>query len=87
MKDRLNTLSQVILSLNDDQNDVMNDINALLNNSSKETELIGKLKKKVRKLSQVHSDMEEVHSFISQLSNHDRDMQKKNPNKPPTNKK
>jgi len=79
MKDRLNTLSQVMLSLNDDQNNVMNDINALLNNSSKETELIGKLKKNIRKLSQVHSDMEEVRSFIVQLDKANKDMYDKGP--------
>lgn len=86
MQNRLNVLSQVMLSLNDDQNNVMNDINALLNNGSKEVGLIDKLKKSIRKLSQIHSDMEEVQFFIVQTNKTNEDMHKKNP-KGPFNKK
>ena len=57
-----------MLSLKDDQNNSMNDINSLLNNASKEIGVIGKIKEGARELSLIHSDMEEIQSFILQLS-------------------
>jgi len=57
-----------MLSLKDDQNNTMNDINALLANRDKEQSLIGHLKQKVRNLSNIHKDMEEVQSFILQMT-------------------
>lgn len=46
----------------------MHDINAILNKRESEEDIISKLRKKVRKLSEIHADMEETQSFILQLS-------------------
>lgn len=66
MLNKIEILAQVMLSLKGDQNSVMNDINALLNNSDNEKGLIKSLKKKIRNLSSIHADMQEVEFFIEQ---------------------
>lgn len=68
MPSKLEILSQVMLSLKNDQNVAMNDINSLLNNKDKEVGIIDKIKAKVRELSLVHSDMQETQAFILQIT-------------------
>ena len=57
-----------MLSLKSDQNNAMNNINSLLNNKDTEVELIKSLKVQVRKLSNIHLDMQETQTFILQLT-------------------
>jgi len=64
---KLEILSQVLLSLRNDQNDAMNNINALLNNNTKEG-LIGRLKDEIGRLALIHASMQETQSFIVHLS-------------------
>ena len=68
MASKLDILSQVMLSLNSDQNGVMNNINSLLNNRDKEIDLIDKIKYELRQLSEIHADMQECNSFMMQLA-------------------
>jgi hypothetical protein len=68
VQSKLEILSQVMLSLKDDQNNAMNNINALLNKKDTEEELIGSLKAQINSLSSIHSTMEETQSFIIQLT-------------------
>lgn len=68
MASELDILTQVLISLKDDQNDVMNDIHALINNRNIEQGLISSIKNKVRRLSEIHADMQELEYFILQLT-------------------
>ena len=68
MPSKLEILGQVMLSLKDDQNNVMNNINASLNNRDTEKDLISNIKASIGKLSLIHNAMQETESFIVQLT-------------------
>lgn len=57
-----------MLSLKDDQNNYMNNINSLLSNRDKEINLIPRIKTYIGELSGIHSKMHETESFILQLT-------------------
>lgn len=57
-----------MLSLKDDQNNAMNNINALLNKKDTEEGLIESLKVQINSLSSIHSTMQETQAFIIQLT-------------------
>ncbi len=57
-----------MLSLKNDQNDTMNNINAILNSKDTREGLIDCVKSEVRKLSLIHLDMQELQAFILQLT-------------------
>lgn len=57
-----------MLSLKNDQNNAMNNINALLNKKDTEEGLIESLKVQIKLLSSTHSSMEETQAFIIQLT-------------------
>jgi len=60
-----------MLSLKSDQNDAMNNINALLNNKDTEKDLISNIKANIGKLSLIHNAMQETEAFIVQLTAND----------------
>ena len=68
MPSKLEILSQVMLSLKSDQNNAMNNINALLNSRDTKEGLIDSLKSEIRSLSLIHLDMQETQAFILQLT-------------------
>jgi hypothetical protein len=78
MASEFEILSQVLLSLKDDQNDTMNDIQALINNRNHEVGLIDSIKNRVRKLSEIHADMQEVESFLAQVTRMELEMAEMN---------
>lgn len=57
-----------MLSLKDDQNNAMNNINSLLNKKDTKEELISSLKLQINKLATIHSSMQETQTFILQLT-------------------
>ena len=57
-----------MLSLKADQNDAINNINALLNGKDTKEGLIDALKSEIRKLSLIHADMQETQAFILQMT-------------------
>ena len=57
-----------MLSLKNDQNNAMNNINALLNKRDTEEELIESLKAQIYELSKVHATMQETESFMVQIT-------------------
>lgn len=57
-----------MLSLKNDQNNAMNNINALLNKKDTEEGLIESLKAQIYNLSKVHAAMQETESFIIQMT-------------------
>lgn len=71
MASKLEILGQVMMSFKSDQNKVMNDINAMLNNRDKEVDLIDRLKEKVSELAEIHLSMQETQGFILQLTSKD----------------
>lgn len=68
MSNKLEILSQVMLSLKVDQSASMHNINVLLNNADIEVDLIDKVKHELGILSSIHNKMEECESFMLQLS-------------------
>lgn len=68
MSRKIEILSQVLYSFKDDENQIMNDINALLNNSDKEVDVVNKLKYKINKLSNVFSSISETQILMAQLT-------------------
>ena len=69
MPSKLEILSQVLLSLKSEQNNAMNNINALLNSIDTKEGLIDALKEEISCLSHIHMCMQEAQSFIVQLQN------------------
>lgn len=69
MPSKLEILGQLMLSLKNEQNQIMNDINALLNNRDTKEGLLLILNEKIGSLSTVHAKMQETESFIVQLAN------------------
>jgi len=65
---KLEILAQVMLSLKNDQNNTMNNINSLLNNKDTEIELIDSIRVQIKKLSGIHLEMQETQTFILQLT-------------------
>lgn len=57
-----------MLSLKNDQNNTMNNINSLLNNKDTEIELIDSIRVQIKKLSGIHLEMQETQTFILQLT-------------------
>lgn len=57
-----------MLSLKNDQNNAMNNINALLNKKDTEEGLIESLKSQIYNLSSVHAAMKETESFMIQIT-------------------
>lgn len=57
-----------MLSLKDDQNNTMNNINSLLNKKDTKEELIDSLKVQIKELAKIHSSMQETQTFILQLT-------------------
>ena len=57
-----------MLSLKDDQNNAMNNINSLLNKKDTKEELIDSLKVQIKELAKIHSSMQETQTFILQLT-------------------
>ncbi len=57
-----------MLSLKDDQNNTMNNINSLLNKKDTKEELIDSLKVQIKELAKIHSGMQETQTFILQLT-------------------
>ena len=68
MPSKLEILAQVMLSLKNDQNNTMNNINSLLNNKDTEVELIDSIRVQIKKLSSIHLEMQETQTFILQLT-------------------
>lgn len=68
MSDRLEILSDVMLSLKVEQGASMRNINALLGNSSSEINLIDKVKIELGVLSSIHAKMQECESFMLQIA-------------------
>ena len=68
MLSKLEILSQVLLSLKNDQNDAMNNINAILNTRDTREGLVDSLKSEINRLANVHASMQETQSFIIQMS-------------------
>jgi len=68
MPSKLEILSQVMLSLKSDQNNAMNNINALLNKKDTKEGLIESLKAQIYELSKVHATMQETESFMVQIT-------------------
>jgi len=68
MSSKLEILTQVMLSLKNEQSDSMHNINVLLRNSNLETDLFKKIKDELGILSSIHSKMQECESFIIQLT-------------------
>ena len=56
------------MSLKSDQNDAMNNINALLNSRNTKEGLIGSLKKEISSLANIHASMQETQAFILQMT-------------------
>jgi len=71
MKSKLEILGEVMMSLKSDQNDLMNDINAILNDRDKQIGLIDKIKGKVSDLADIHASMQETQAFIVQLTSNE----------------
>jgi len=57
-----------MLSLKDDQHNAMNNINAMLSNADKESNLIYNIKTYIGELANIHDRMRETESFIVQLT-------------------
>lgn len=68
MPSKLEILSQVLMSLKSDQNDAMNNINALLNGRDTKEGLIDALKVEIGRLASVHASMQETQAFILQMT-------------------
>ncbi|MEK6830218.1 MAG: hypothetical protein AABY15_08945 [Nanoarchaeota archaeon] len=68
MVTKLEILSQVMLSLKVEQGNIMQNINALLNNRETEFNLIEKIKIELGSLSSVNSKMQECEGFMLQIA-------------------
>ena len=68
MASKLEILGQVMLSFKSDQNEAMNNINALLNTRDTEKDLISNIKDGIGRLSIIHNAMQETEAFILQLT-------------------
>jgi hypothetical protein len=68
MSNKLEILSQVMLSLKSKQAGIMHNINALLSNASNEVDLMDKIEFELGKLSDIHAKMQECEFFMLQLA-------------------
>ena len=68
MANKIEILGQLMFHLKDEQNQVMNDINALLNKRNVQENLINILNDRIGSLAHVHAKMQETEAFILQLT-------------------
>jgi len=68
MESQLDILSKVMISLKEDQTVAMDNIQALLNNRDKETNLISKLKEEYFKLGKIENAMVQNEHFMVQIA-------------------